>query len=288
MPLAAGGASAEGLGGTGLLLLLAPGAVLLDCCKGGVTGGAGGKGHKGASRLTSRRTSTGLQACAQGYRQARVWSGQQAATSQHQRVMAGGSAGRCLACRSPQLLLLQTACMEMPHGIQFLAADRGKGIAPQPHLSLTPAGACATGAATCPCRQLNTRSSTCSLCMQGVARSKLLSTSTSPILPPLPPVPMSARGLSVPLSCKGPTPLRWPACGSVASSLAMAVEAGPMAKGSSLAPSTRDRSASACDSRERPAEAPSAPSSPSSSVKPSAADKPAARPDSLQRRKPRH
>jgi hypothetical protein len=66
MPLAAGGASAEGLGGTGLLLLLAPGAVLLDCCKGGVTGGAGGKGHKGASRLTSRRTSTGLQACAQG------------------------------------------------------------------------------------------------------------------------------------------------------------------------------------------------------------------------------
>jgi hypothetical protein len=60
-----------------------------------------------------------------------------------------------------------------------------------------------------------------------------------------------------------------------------------MAKGSSLWPRTRDRSASACDSRERPEEAPRAPASVSSSVRASLAEKPAGRPDRLQQQRHR-
>lgn len=162
----------------------------------------------------------------------------------------------------------------------------------RPYLSTTAPGAVpATAPAAGPSWQLNTKSSTCSLCMQGVARSRLLSISTSP-MPPAPPpapppaaAPVSARGLSVLLPRVGPNPPRDPACGSVASSFAMAVEAGPMAKGSSLWPRTRDRSASACDSRERPEEAPRAPASVSSSVSASLAEKPAGRPDRLQQQR---
>jgi hypothetical protein len=165
----------------------------------------------------------------------------------------------------------------------------------RPHLSTTaPGGVGPTAATAGPSWQLNTKSSACSLCMQGVAKSRLLSISTSP-MPPVPPpappppaaAPVSARGLSVLLPRAGPNPPRAPACGSVASSFAIAVDAGPIAKGSSLWPRTRDRSANACDSSERPEEAPRAPASVSSSVRASLAEKPAGRPDRLQQQRHR-
>lgn len=62
MPSDAAVVSAEGVGGLGLrLLLVGLAAVLLGLCRGGVAGGGSGRGHNGAKRLTSKRTSIGLQ-----------------------------------------------------------------------------------------------------------------------------------------------------------------------------------------------------------------------------------